>query len=39
MDADQYDSVILKVDGLDKISIVVTAAERLNDCDFKERVL
>ena len=39
MKADKYDSVVLKVDSMNVSSLVVTAAARLNDCDFKERVL
>ena len=36
---DKYDSIVLKIDSLTKQSLVVTAAARLNDCNFKERVL
>jgi hypothetical protein len=39
MKADKYDSIVMKVEEMSISSLVVTAAARLNDCDFKERVL
>ena len=36
---DKWDYFTLKIDKLKDVSVIVTAAKRINDCDFKEFVM